>query len=313
VTARRIDTHAHAIPARYRQWLLDRGQSAGGLPLPEWSTGAALESMEVNEIETAILSISMPGVEPAETEDEGRAVAREVNVELAEIVRAMSGRFGLFATLPALPDVTGAVDEAVFALDELGADGVILLANSRGTYLGDPVYEPLMEALNDRAAVVFVHPNALPADPVPGIPPYGVDFLLDTTRAALNMSRVGWLDRYDRTRIVLSHGGGFLPYGAQRAARLATPSGDNDEGIASLRRFWFDTALASSPYSLPSLSAFADPGRMTFGSDWPHAPLDRGRMFTTMLENYDGVDIERINRGNAESLFPRLARSEADA
>jgi hypothetical protein len=36
-------------------------------------------------------------------------------------------------------------------------------------------------------------------------------------------------------------------------------------------------------------------------------------MFTTMLENYDGVDIERINRGNAESLFPRLARSEADA
>jgi hypothetical protein len=67
VTARRIDTHAHAIPARYRQWLLDRGQSAGGLPLPEWSTGAALESMEVNEIETAILSISMPGVEPAET------------------------------------------------------------------------------------------------------------------------------------------------------------------------------------------------------------------------------------------------------
>ncbi|MEV5517742.1 amidohydrolase family protein [Streptomyces flaveolus] len=78
-------------------------------------------------------------------------------------------RFGFFATLT-LPDVEGAVAEAGHALDELGADGVVLLANSKGVYLGDSAFDPLMDALNRRSAVVFVHPSALPADPAPDCP-----------------------------------------------------------------------------------------------------------------------------------------------
>lgn len=75
------------------------------------------------------------------------------------------------------------------AFGALGADGVILLANYDGTYLGDPVYDPLLSELDRRGAVVFVHPTAPPGPGVPGVPPFTADFLLDTTRAALNLVR----------------------------------------------------------------------------------------------------------------------------
>ena len=41
--------------------------------------------------------------------------------------------------------------------------------------------------------------------------------------------------------------------------------------------FYFDTALSSSAVALPSLLAFAKPGHVTFGSDWPFAPVAAGR------------------------------------
>ena len=68
------------------------------------------------------------------------------------------------------------------ALDELGADGLILLAHSRDTYLGDPTQAELFTELDRRRAVVLVHPGPLPGPAVPGVPPLAADFLLDTTR-----------------------------------------------------------------------------------------------------------------------------------
>jgi len=38
-----------------------------------------------------------------------------------------------------------------------------------------------------------------------------------------------------------------------------------------MRKFYFDTALTASPNALPSLLAFADPHRITYGSDFPYA------------------------------------------
>jgi len=220
------------------------------------------------------------------------------------VVQKHPARFGFFATLT-LPDIDGAIAEAAYALDELGADGIVLLTNVRGVYLGDASIEPLMEELERRRAVVFVHPSELPAPPVPGIPPFAADFLLDTTRAAINMARQGWLDRYPNVKVILSHGGGFVPYAAERIARMCSPDGDSANGLQRLRRFYFDTALASSPYALPSLLAFADPTHITFGSDWPYAPKERSLHFARLL---DGFELEgdvraAIDRGNAERLF----------
>ncbi|MDO5696900.1 MAG: amidohydrolase family protein [Dermatophilus congolensis] len=306
---RRIDTHAHVVPDFYDKWLKDLGLTAGGLAIPAWSAEAHLELNERIGVETSILSVSTPQVEPAKSVEEGRKWARRLNEFCAELADQHPGRFGFFATVT-LPDVPGAIAEAEYALDTLKADGVVLLANCKGTYLGDKAFDPLIAALHEHNAVVFVHPSDLPAEPVPGLPAYGVDFLLDTTRAGLNMAKNGWLDRYSNVKFILAHAGGFLPYAAARMARLATASGDQKAGLESLRRFYFDTAL-SSPTGLPSLVDFAAPGHITFGSDWPYANADRAALFTGELDGYRDIDHDSVNRGAAEKLFPKYARKHS--
>ena len=310
-TTRRIDTHQHIVPPAYAAWLAAHGLDAGGRAIPRWSADAALELMEGAGIASAILSVSTPGVHLGD-DAEARDQARQVNEFTAEVARRWPDRFGFFATLT-LPDVDGAIAEAAHALDRLGADGVVLLANVGGTYLGDAAWEPLMAALDERAAVVFVHPSSLPAPAVPGIAPFVADFLLDTTRAAINLARVGTFERYPRLKIILSHAGGFVPFAAERMARACSDSGeDTAQGIERLRRFYFDLALSSSPYALPSVLALADPARITFGSDWPFAPKERSWHFARLLDRFELTPAQRhaIDRGNAERLFPRLRSSD---
>jgi len=240
---------------------------------------------------------------------DARAMARDVNDYAARVVADHPGRFGFFATVP-LPDLDGALDEVARAFDELGADGVVLLANNRGTYLGDPAFDPLFDELQRRRATAFVHPSLLPGlAPVGDIPPFVADFLLDTTRAAVNLARSGTLDRCPDVRMILSHAGGFIPYAAYRIAMFASPEGDLLEGLGLLQRFWYDIALSSSPTALPSLLAFADHSHITFGSDWPYAPAAAVAGMTGMHEAFDLDEPLRaaIDRTNAEALFPRLA------
>ncbi|MDR7080214.1 putative TIM-barrel fold metal-dependent hydrolase [Neobacillus niacini] len=302
----RIDTHHHIVPSKYSEWLNNKGVPA----IPEWSSETSLDMMGKNQIETAILSVTTPGVEPGGSLQESRKMARELNEYCAQVVSDNPGRFGFWATLT-LPDVDGALSEAAYALDELNADGIVLLANSKGTYLGDPLFDPLLEELNRRHTVVFVHPSALAAPPVPGIPAYVSDFLLDTTRAATNMVVNGTLERFPNIKIILSHGGGFIPYAADRIGitiEQAMPEKFTRDGVInSLKRFYFDTALTGATSALPSLLTFADPSRITFGSDFPYAVSETATWFTQKLDNYKNADHHAINRGNAEALFPRLA------
>jgi hypothetical protein len=90
---------------------------------------------------------------------------------------------------------------------------------------------------------------------------------------------------------------------------LSSPTGDFLEGLALLRRYWFDTALSSTPSALPSL-AFADHNRITFGSDWPYVPDLAVTGMTAMYETYE-LDVtirNNIDNGNAARMVPRLAR-----
>lgn len=302
----RIDTHQHIVPPAYAAWLAEQGINAGGRAIPDWSDAAALDLMDRAGIGSAVLSVSTPGVHLGD-DAKARQMARVVNEFAAGVAQRHPRRLGFFATLT-LPDVQGAIAEARHAFDQLGADGVVLLANVRGQYLGDAAWEPLMAELNARRAVVFVHPGALPAEPVPGIAPYVADFLLDTTRAAINLARVGTLERYPDLRIILSHAGGFVPFAAERMARACSDSGeDTAQGLARLKHFYYDLALSSSPYALPALLAFADPTHITYGSDWPFAPAERSLHFAHLLDEYPLTPEQRaaIHRGNAEQLFPK--------
>ncbi len=301
----RIDTHHHVVPPAFAEWLTSKGLDAGGMAIPAWNPDAALFLMDRHQIAASILSVSMPGVHLGD-DAEARAMAREVNDYAAQVSGDHPGRFGFFASLP-LPDVDGALAELDRAF-ELGADGVVMLANHRGIYLGDPAFDPVFDELQRRRAVVFVHPTTVPGlDPLGDIPPYIADFLLDTTRAAINLARGGTLDRCPDIKVILAHAGGFIPYGAYRFA-LAAGNDDVFLGLERLGRYYFDIALSGTPSALPSLLAFTTPDHVTFGSDWPYAPDFAVAGMTSLYESHDLDPAARhqIDRGTAGRLFPKF-------
>jgi 6-methylsalicylate decarboxylase len=306
----RIDTHHHLIPPDYRKALQKAGiDEAGGRALPDWSPDASLQAMAELGVGTAILSVSTPGTTFLPNPAGAAALARDLNDYAAELAAAQPDRFGFFATVP-MPNIDESVTEIVRALDELSADGVVLLANNAGVYLGQDGQDPLFAALNDRSAVVFIHPADLPGPTVPGVAPFATDFLLDTTRAAYLLVRNGIRRRYPNIRFILSHAGGFVPYASHRmaVAMMADTGRSPADSLDDFSSFYFDTALSSSAAALPTLLAFAKPGHITFGSDWPFAPVAAGKLFAAGLDAYPLGAGPRaaIERTNALALFPRL-------
>ena len=312
----RIDTHHHLIPPDYRKALQKAGiDEAGGRALPDWSPDAALQTMAELGVGTAMLSVSTPGTSFLPNPTDAAALAHDLNDYTAELVAAQRDRFGFFATVP-LPHIDEAVAETVRALDDLKADGVVLLANNAGTYLGQDGQHDLFSALEERSAVVFIHPADLPGPTVPRVAPFAADFLLDTTRAAYLLVRNGIRRKYPNIRFILSHAGGFVPYASHRMAiaMMADTGRSPSDSLDDFSSFYFDTALSSSAAALPTLLAFAKPGHITFGSDWPFAPTAAGKLFAAGLETYPGLNKqarEAIERTNALALFPRLGTAQA--
>lgn len=307
----RIDTHHHMIPPDYREMLRQAGiDEAGGRLLPDWSSEGSLQTMDELGVATAILSVSTPGTTFLPDVADAVALARDLNDYGAAVVASQPERFGFFATVP-MPHIKEAVAETVRALDDLNADGVVLLANNDGTYLGEDGQDDLWAALDARSAVVFIHPADLPGPTVPGVAPFAADFLLDTTRAAYLLVRNGIRRKYPNIRFILSHAGGFVPYASHRmaVAIMAETGASPADTLDDFASFYFDTALSSSAAALPTLLAFAKPGHVTFGSDWPFAPVAAGQYFAAGLEAYPGLDDttrDAIDRTNARALFPRF-------
>jgi len=312
-TAHRIDVHQHVVPPFWAHALPTHGGDPSGTVIPQWSPDSAIDFMDSQQVATGILSLTAPSVIGWD-KSERRRMARRVNEYTADLVTKRPDRFGNFATLP-LPDAEGALWELEHALDTLRADGVILLANYAGKYLGEAAFEPIWSELHRRHAVVFVHPGQPPLPTAAGVPGPLVDYPFDTTRAAVQLVLNGIVDRYPGARIILAHAGGFLPYASHRFAELARvfrPAAAKPADIlATFQRFYFDTALSSGPAALPSLKAFAGSGHMVFGSDFPYAPAGIGASFTAKLDAGNGLTADEhraINHGNACALFPRLAR-----
>ena len=312
----RIDVHHHAIHPVYRSALAARGiVEAGGRDLPEWSPDLSLGVMDRNGIGTAVLSVSAPGVHFGD-DAAARDLARRCNEASAELAASRPDRFGFFATLP-LPDAEGAAAEAVHALDELGADGVVLLSSHHdGSYLGDHRFDEVLAELDRRSAVAFIHPVA-PAfsDRIDhAIPAFAMEFTFDTTRAAFNLAYTGALERYPNIRFVLSHAGGTVPYLVGRFDLLwftddalveRAPRG----GTAYLRTMYYDTALSANPHALSSLGELVGADRILFGSDYPFAPELATQVGVSGLAAYPFSDADRlaVDRGSALALLPALS------
>ena len=311
----RIDVHHHLIPPAFAAAMKRRGLSeVAGAPLPAWDAARSLSVMDDNDIGTALLSLSAPGVHFG---DAGEAVelARACNEAASALQAVQPERFGFFAALP-MPDVQAACAEAIYALDTLKADGIVLLGSTQGLFLGDPCFEELMAELDRRKAVVFIHPNlhATSTELELKTPGFLIEFLCDTTRAALNLILTGTIERYPSIRFILAHAGGFLPYVAWRAS-LANLMAPYDrlapQGLLHyIRRYYYDTALSPGQASLAALQTVVPESQILFGSDFPFAPAPLTALQCRTLEESPALNPPRrdlIYRTNALALFPRLA------
>ncbi|MCG3193815.1 MAG: hypothetical protein DIJKHBIC_03069 [Thermoanaerobaculia bacterium] len=319
LTPGRIDIHHHLVPPAFAAAMERKGlREIAGVPLPAWNPRHSLDVMDANSIQTALLSLSAPGVFFDDVE-QARDLARACNEYAADLKAKNPGRFGSFAVLPT-PFTAPACAEAAYALDKLEADGVVLLGSTEGRFLGDPAYEDLMMELDARRAVVLVHPNLHASSRQLGLgaPGFLLEFPCDTTRAAVNLILTGTVERYPRIRWILAHAGGFLPYVAWRVS-LASASPELQEraprGVLTyMRRFYYDTALSPSRYSMAALRELVDPSHILFGSDYPFAPAPLVALECQTLERASGwPDTAKlgINRGHALTLFPRY-KGEGD-
>jgi 6-methylsalicylate decarboxylase len=314
-----IDVHQHVVPPFWAKELPAHGGDPSGprsgdpshTVLPQWSPATAIDLMDSQEIVPGMLSLTAPGIVGWD-KSERRKMARRVNEYTADLVAKRPDRFGNFTTLP-LPDVDGAFFKLEYALDTLQADGIVLLGNYAERYLGHAAFDPLWAEPDHRKAVVFVHPG-LPLPPVDGVAGPLVDYPFDTTRTAVQLVLNGIVDRYPGARIILAHAGGVVPYAAHRFAELAhvfrPDAAEPAYILASVQRFYFGTALSSSPAALPSLEALAEHGHILFGSDFPSAPTDVVAAFTRKLDAYEMAPEEKtaIDHSYALALFERLRR-----
>jgi predicted TIM-barrel fold metal-dependent hydrolase len=187
----------------------------------QWSLDGTLAYLDAARIDVAVLSISAPGVHFGD-DAAARALARRCNECLAECRRQHPQRFGGLAALP-LPNVDGSLEELDYALDGLGLDGVALMTNAGGAYLGDSRFAPLFAELQRRGAVAFVHPTTSP-DPIAhtlGLPDTLLDFPVDTSRAIAKLHYSNTFARTPDVKYVFPHAGGTIPF-VRRASELST-------------------------------------------------------------------------------------------
>jgi predicted TIM-barrel fold metal-dependent hydrolase len=288
-----IDVHAHVVTSAYRRALHAAGQDhPDGVPtgVPQWSVKWARAAMADAGIGHAVLSVSSPGVLLGSSPPDGPAavrLAQVVNDDVAAIVAGDREHFSFFASLP-LPEVDAGRIEARRALDELGAAGVVLLTNHGGTYPGDPAWLPLWHELDERSALVFLHPTSPPCWSAvsPRRSRAMIEFMFETTRAVVDLVLAGVMARFPRVRLIVPHSGAVLPLVADRLARTsAVAAGALGEPavdvLASLGRLYYDLAGGALPRGLPALLSLVRPDRLLYGSDYPFTPAARvGQLMT---------------------------------
>jgi len=302
----RIDVHHHYLAPVQREAFL-KVRAAG---LPNWSVQKSLDDMDKGGVQTSVVSSVQPGVWFGEIEP-ARKLAREINDYGADMVRDHKGRFGLFAAIP-LPDAEGSLKEIEYALDTLHADGIGLFTSYKDKYLGDPAFVPVLEELNRRKAVVYVHPvtPGCCGAVVKGVPPSVIEYATDTTRTVTSLlfGEAGSAFRFPDIRWIWSHSGGTLPFLTGRLIRLAHERKDArmpDGPLPILRKYYYEVAQGNTPGQLAALMKLVDVSQVLFGSDFPYRDAQEAADGLRDY-NFNAADQAAIDHGNAMKLMPGI-------
>ena len=266
-----MDVHSHLITPEFVSSLEKEGRLMDeGFPLPKYDVYNHLKWMDEAGVETSVLTLAAPQPTSAQT-------VRQTNEAAARIKKEHPGRFLFCAALP-LPDVSKAIEEAKYALDVLKADGIKLATNIDGQYLGAPELDTLFSVLNERKAVVILHPHR--PEPVnqqvmQQTPLAMQEYLSETTRAVSNMISRNVLARYNNIKVIVPHCGAYLPLAIPRMKSL-TPVMQTNKMVgeidyeANLRTLYYDLAGAHSPEVIRMLLTITTPEHLLYGSDYPY-------------------------------------------
>lgn len=291
--------------------------------------------MKETNITTSILSISTPGtyLQPFNT-SLTQEITRTTNIELSEICAAHPKHFRFFASLP-LPSIPDSLAEIDYALDTLGAVGFCVLSNANGVYMGDKALDPIFDKLNERKAILMMHPTSCKilspthshshgnetkeselkmtvVNPLQ-IPSGLLEYMFDETRAVINLLLSGTVTRCPEIKFIMSHAGCVLPSVLERVAVAMQTFFGGEVDVGEMRRllgerFWFDLAGLPWPDMIHGLLRIVGPERLVYGSDYCWTPPGLvKRLIEKMDEGAGEIWSEKIIKevyaGNARKIF----------
>jgi predicted TIM-barrel fold metal-dependent hydrolase len=277
-----------------------------------WTPARSIEQMDRYGIATAIASISAPGVSFADPATAVR-LSRLANEYGAGMKRDHAGRFGFFASLP-LPDIDRSLAEIEHALDTLGAEGIGLMTSYGDRWPGHPAFAPVFDELNRRRAVVYFHPTTASCcgNLQPELHAGFLEFPFDSTRAIASLLYSGTLTRCPDIRCIFSHGGGaltavhsrLLAQASQPVMAAKFPNG----ALHELRKLYYDLASVTNRPTLSALRGLIPDTQLLLGTDYPLGPPLPIGFDELSQQKLDAALLDRIERGNAERLFPQFRK-----
>jgi aminocarboxymuconate-semialdehyde decarboxylase len=289
-----IDVHAHVL-AEDTIRLLQREAPAAGVklspidseysvlevagsayrPFPRggWDLERRFRDMDAAEVDMQVVSNTPQTFLYGQEAQLTAATARLQNDQIARLVAAHPNRFKGIATLPMqAPELAaGELARAIGA----GLVGAHIGSNINGRNLDDPALEPVWAQAAALGAFILIHPVGVAgADRLKSY--YLANLIgnpVDTTIAAASLVFGGVMERFPSLKICLAHGGGFVPYQADRWVHGWQVRGEPKVNLkispqASLRRFYYDTILHGAP-ALEFLVRSAGAGHVLLGSDYP--------------------------------------------
>jgi aminocarboxymuconate-semialdehyde decarboxylase len=288
---------------------------------------AMLTSVETRLADMDKMGIDIQAISPAPGQyyysidpEVGLASARLVNQRIAEIVADHPDRFVGLGMVPLqAPEL--AVAELDRMVKELGMRGVEICTNVAGEELSSERFRPFFAKAEALGVVVFMHPNAFTQGDrlsdhyfsnVIGNP-------LDSTVAVSHLIFGGVLDSYPRLKIVVAHGGGFLPAYSGRMDHAHGARSDcrrciKKKPTSYLKKLYFDT-IVFTPHQLEYLVQQYGSDHVLLGTDYPY---DMGMYdpvgFVESARKLSRDDRAAIVGGNAAKLLkikPPKAKAKA--
>jgi aminocarboxymuconate-semialdehyde decarboxylase len=235
-----------------------------------------MRAMDEARVDIAIVTLTSPNVYWGSPKVSLQA-AQVVNDDMAAQQKEFPDRIRFMCSLP-WQHAKLAVAELKRAVDELGAVGVMVLANIDGASLTDKKFAPIWKEIDRRSLPVLVHPSAPPGTAELDVMRYNliasVGFMFDTSLAVARMIFDGFFDRYPSLKLIAAHGGGTLPYIAGRLDICYENMPACRERISAkpstyLKRIYYDSVVFQQE-SLELALKVGGSENVLYGSDYPH-------------------------------------------